>query len=278
MPRLKKIIALIVLVCKLTLGFSQSSTYPIKIYTNGYRGYVAISSNTGADFFLLQKDTTVFMKQARDGSYFINIGSSIGECKSTQTSYIYMTFDKNGAIDSTSLCPNASVTLGKDHKSIHLQTTLININPGFFNRNWYPSFLKPTVGFLYGKHRVRLIKGQTYNINQEDAVLRCLTCEADENYTAAFYFTVNKFGRVVLYGRNRIAATACGHTLIFKTRWLTIDPNEIADGKPLYFGNTASTVPLISRRTKRPFIPGTVSALHWKDSTGKVRAFHFLPL
>ena len=221
------------------------------------------------------------MQQDREGKYYINTGSTKGDCQSPQTSYIYMFFDKNGNIDSASLCPKTSVTLGKDHKSIYLKTALININPGYFNRGWHPSS-KPNGGFVYGKCTVRLIKGQTYNINQEDAVLssncRCKAPFRDDYYTAAFYFTVNEVGNIVLYGRDRIAARAYKNTLAFKTRCLTIDPDEIADGKPLYFGNSKPNTPPITKRTKRYFIPGTVSTLHWKDSTGQIQAFHFLPL
>ena len=52
--------------------------YPLTIYANGYRGWIAISSHDS--FFFLHGDTTLTIKPDTAGQYYLNTGTTKGDC------------------------------------------------------------------------------------------------------------------------------------------------------------------------------------------------------
>ena len=281
----QKLAVVFLLFCKLNSVYSQSPTYPVKVYPNGYTGHLAISGSTS--FFSLHADTTLAINPDADGKYSLNTGATIGDWNPAPTSYIYIFFDNEGRIDS--LTPKGSATVGQDQKSIQLNTTSITINPGKFNRHWTLSSTLRS-NYYSGKTTIQLIKGISYSINQADAVLS-LNCRCDPAnnilkrdayYGSFFYFTVKQDGQVSLYDKNHFSAKALGNTLLFKTICLSIDPAVISGGIPLEIYDGTSQI-LIPKKKKLPFIRGTVSFVHWIDKTiippkDPNKYFHFLPL
>lgn len=275
---MKNIVIAFLLFCAFSRTQSQSPTYNIKVLNNGYNGWLCISSHV--DQFFLHGDTTIPIKSDVSGAYYLNTGATIGACYFNQTSYIFLFFNKDGNIDS--LCPKESATIGIDKKSISLNTASITIDPGNFVREWYPSFgaeigVRP--GFYYGKQTIKLIKGQTYGIDNSHSSLAGNDGAGNSIYYGSyFYFTVNKEGKVILYDKNMISAIALGSTLKFKTVIVDIDPIEISGGSPLYIRIPFAKAIKIANKTKVVFIRGMVNYVYWNNSNGKEMYFHFLPM
>ncbi len=287
MPALRQILLSGLLFCCFGNGMAQAVAHNIRVLGNGYRGHLAISGYT--DFFFLRGDTTLRVNPDKENSYYLNTGTSIGDCQSP-TSYIYLFFNKSGLLDS--VCPKASATVGDDKKSIRLNTVAVTINPGRFNRAWYPSFgvkMDVSPGFYYGKRPVTvpLIKGQAYAIDDSHAALvdHCPdTCQGSRDATKAtylpsyFYFTVTRTGRVALYGESGACATASGSKLTFKTVRVNIDPKEISDGDTLCLRQPRAKAITITHKTRLAFIRSVVSYVYWTTPTGEEKHFYFVPL
>lgn len=277
-------VALVLLFCKSLAA--QAQAHDVKIYTNGYKGWITTTSATGPLF--LHRDTTLTINPDREGNYYLNTGATKGDGNDIQTSYIYFSFNAAGEL--TNVLPTSSASLqGKG--SITLHTASITIDPGRFTREWYPSFGtdKPApTGFYYGKKRLRLIVGQTYNIdNAHSSLVSDCSCDPTKNpcqpkyntyYGSYFYFTVLSNGRVKLYDDNLKSAKACGQKLTFRTVMVMIDPAEISGGVPLSIPKPSSPPWLIAKKTRLPFIRGTVNHVDWTSSTAKNMTFQFLPM
>lgn len=287
MYRLQKIVVLFFLFYHGVAVQSKLPAYNIKVYTNGYKGWLGTSSHR--DFFFLHKDTTLTIGPDTTGAYYLNTGASIGDCNALQTSYIYLYFNALGLL--TSACPTSSATISQDQKSIILHTTPVTIDPGRFNREWYPSFgveMNVRPGFYYKKRTVRLIKGLTYAIDNSHSfmydsckcVLQADTCQPTlKGYHASyFYFTVLSNGQIKLSDANRISASICHRGLRFKTVLVRIDPAEISGGAVLWIPKPNSQKILIPTKKVFPFIRGTVNYVKWMDTKGKQNVFNFLPM
>ncbi len=273
MRQIKTTLIIIFFIFTYSEAESQFQKYSISVKNNGYKGWLAISGRT--NFFFLHDETSLILHADSEGSYYLNTGATIGDCHDNQTSYIYIFFNKLGLIDS--ICPSESASITADKKGISLNTAPVNIDPGKFDRAWYPSFgvdINIKQGFYYGKQTLQLIKGQTYAIDDSHSAL----IGNDQDYASYFYFTVNKSGKIILYDKASVSAAAVGNTLKFKTVNVVIDPNEISNGRTLYIRKPSSqTIPIL-KKTCVPFIRGVVNNVFWKDDKGQEVNFQFLPM
>jgi hypothetical protein len=279
MTRLQLMYFVLLLSGKFTLTQAQLPSFDLIVYPNGYKGHIAISSSRKEDFFFLGGETKLTIKPSGD-AYYLNTGATIGGCSDTQISYIYLFFSKSGLLDS--ICPKECATIGKDRKSITFNTAPITIDPGAFNRAWYPSFgVHNSVpkGHYYGKQTVHLIKGQTYTVGDSDAVL---VGNCDSNAVSLYYafkFTVDTIGQVTLMGKNKASATASKKTLRFKTVCVDIDPLEISEGHTLYIRTPKPQQPIeITKKTKFQFIRAILNYVYWLNPDGTENIFYFMPM
>jgi hypothetical protein len=284
------LVCLLSLFCQGAIAQSSQPTYPLKVSSNGYTGWLVISGQV--NFFFFQGDTTLAISPDKEGAYYLNSGASIGGGRdSVQTSYIYLYFNKAGQLDSIS--PKGAASIGQDGKSLRLNTASIDINPGRFNREWYPSFGVKQYeqnGFYLGKQTVQLIKGLTYHIDNAKSELdfnsRCKydsttkKCKLERNYHGSyFYFTVKNNGTVALNDSNRASAIVQGNHLKFRTVCVMIDPNEISEGIVLTIPKPNSQVMSIPRKKRLLFIRGVVSDVRWLNpKNGNIQFFHILPM
>lgn len=260
--------------------------HPLHLITNHYRGCLAISANSG--FFKINGDTTIMMAPDKEGRFYLNTGASVEDPASGVFSNIDIFFDENGKLQTVS--PAAAVTITPDRKGIIFNTSLITINPGKFDRKWYPSFRdlnRVDMDSFFGKITVSLIKGMTYNINQVDASLGVYELQGDSchqhllqkiNYNSYIYFTVDDHGGIMIQRKNALAATANGSVLTFTTVDVTLDPALLSGGKPIIVGNTLNGIYTISKATKVNCIRGTVTKVAWYDDQSRLQEFHFIPL
>lgn len=263
-----------------SFGVSKSQSppvYNIKVNNNGYKGRLAISSS--ANYFFLNGDTSLILHADTIGIYYLNTGATISDNFNYRTSNIVFFFNKAGEIDSIS--PKNSASIGTDKKSISLETVSLTIDPGNFNREWYPSFgvnMNHDPGFYYGKQKLLLIKGITYNIDfaHSDLVLNCSTDPL--YYGSTFNFSMLANGKIDLYDRNNISAKTSGNKISFNTIMVSLSPQEISGGEPLLINKPNAAAIKIIKNTSLPFIKGTVNYVYWYNSEGNMKYFHFLPM
>lgn len=261
-----------------TVARSQSPAYNIKVYANGYSGKLAISGS--GNYFFLNSDTTLSMYANSEGNYYLNTGANISITNGNRTSDITLYFNQSGEIDS--IHPKGSASIGKDKKSISLETAMMIVDPGNFNREWYPSFgvnLSANTNYYYGKQKLKLIKEITYYINFAPDAGMSSDCNTNPlYYVSGFNFTLLTNGKIDLFDRNKVSATSSGNTMKFNTIMVSLSPQDISGGIPLLI-NKPGTAPIkITNKTSLPFIKGKVTYVHWFNAAGEMIYFHFLPM
>ena len=286
MTRFKLLCLVLLLSFECSLVHDKSPSYDLKVYSNGYRGRMAISELKNF-FFIHDEVTNLTIKPDTTGkAYFLNTGASVGGCGYSETSYIYLFF-KNGLLDS--ICPKESATIGDDGKSLALKTTSITIDPGAFKKAWTPSFGVENSGHYYVKQTLPLINGQTYVIADSDANLAqtctcnlkkdsCEVVKINQQYSA-FKFTVDALGEVKLFDRNKASATVSKDTLKFQTVSVDIDPLEISEGKTLYMRTPNPQQPIeITKRTQFHCIRAIVNYVYSINADSSENIFYFMPM
>ena len=260
-------------------GNSTGETITFTVNANEYTGLLKLM-RLGESQFDGKVYTFTFAPE-NTYSCALNTGATFQNVINGRTSDISIYFNKDHKIDS--VLPKSAATIILSNTGIVLNTSQITINPQKFENYWFISseYISPKERKYYkGKNIITLVNGLSYHIGggHDASLSHCpINNDSVSNYTHVFSFSLSETGSVLIFDHFNTSAKANGNELLFKTRTVKIDPNEISGGRELVYMTGVDTIK-INTPTKLKVIRSTVGFVTWQLASGEKGYYYFLPL